>query len=185
MDIKGKEGSFMPIFFVMLASILIAFFWNSFTFIKNTAHGVLDPSAGALLNWNLTYGFLFLIFILTLITTIAQKYLTDQQTIREMKAEQKKINDEIKEIKGDTSKIMELQKKQMEFIAPMMKLTMRPMVFTGIPFILLFRWFLDFFGSLTECGFYCGSFGWPNWLWAYLIMSLVFGSILRKVLKVV
>ena len=52
---KG-EGSFRPIIFIMLASLAIAFFWDSVDFIKETVHLILDPSAGALLGWNLTIG---------------------------------------------------------------------------------------------------------------------------------
>jgi len=48
MDNTGKEGSFKLIFIVMLASVLIASFWNSVPLIKNSVNAVLNPSAGAL-----------------------------------------------------------------------------------------------------------------------------------------
>jgi len=179
MDNQGKEGSFMPLFIVMLISLIIAFFWTT-PFIKDNVHRILDPSAGFLINWNVTYGFLVLIFIITLITTIAQKYLTDQKTMREMKAEQKKLNEEMKEFKNDPAKMMELQKKSFEFMGPMMKLSMRPMMFTGVPLILFFRWFMDIFTTLGNPKFWIFS-----WFWFYLIISIIISSILRKVLDVV
>jgi len=181
MDTQGKEGSFMPIIIVMFISIIIAMFWNSVPIIKDTVHSILNPTAGVLLNWNITYGFLVLIFIITLIMTLAQKYLTDQETMREMKAEQKKLNQDMKELKDDPAKLMELQKKQFEFMGPMMKLSMRPMMFTGVPLILFFRWFMDTFEVLGNPKF----FGFLSWFWFYLIMSIIISSILRKIFKVV
>lgn len=181
MNTQGKEGSFMPLFVVMFISLLIAFFWDSFSFIKDNVHKVLNPSAGYLLDWNITYGFLILIFIITLITTLAQKYFTDQKTMREMKEEQKKLSQEMKEAKEHPEKLMELQKKQFEFMGPMMKLSMRPMMFTGVPLILFFRWFMDTFTALGSPKF----FGFFSWFWFYLLCSIIFSSILRKVLKVV
>jgi len=180
MDTQGKEGSFMPIFVILIISLLIATFWNSFPIIKNTVHSVLDPTAGVLINWNVTYGFLILIFIITVIMTLAQKYLTDQETMREMKAEQKKLSVEMKEFKDDPAKMIELQKKSFEFMGPMMKLSMRPMMYTGVPIILMFRWFMDTFTGLGDPKFWILS-----WFWFYLISSIIISSVLRKVLKVV
>jgi len=178
---KTKEGSFMPIFVVLIISFFIAMFWNTFPIIKEAVGFVLNPTAGFLLGWNITYGFLVLILIINFVVILAQRYLTDQATMREMKAEQKKLNEEIKEFKHDPAKMMELQKKQFEFIWPMMKLSMRPMMFTGVPLILFFRWFMDYFVELGNPKF----FGFLNWFWFYLIMSIVISSVLRKILKVV
>lgn len=186
MDTRGKEGSFKPLIFVMLISLAIAGLWNSFPVIKNTVHFILDPSAGILLDWNLTIGMFIIVFILALITTLAQKYATDQETLREMKKEQKKLSEEMKEFKNNPEKVMEIQKKQMEFMSPMMKLSMRPIMFTGIPFLLFFRWFMDYFGGLGECGFYCNHYWiFTGWLLAYLFGSIIFSSILRKIFNVV
>ena len=51
---KNKEGSFMPIVFVMIASLIIAGLWDKVPVIKNFIHAILDPSSGALLNWDLS-----------------------------------------------------------------------------------------------------------------------------------
>jgi uncharacterized membrane protein (DUF106 family) len=181
MDTQGKEGSFLPMFIILAISLVIAFLWDNVGLIKNTAHSVIDPVLMPLFNWNVFWGFTLLVFILTLITTVAQKYLTDQETLREMKKEQKKISDEMKEVKNNPEKMMELQKESMKFMGPMMKLSMRPIVYTGIPFILLFRWFMDYFAAIPDFRF----FGFLSWFWFYLLGSLIIGSVLRKVLKVV
>lgn len=177
----NKEGSFKGIFIVMLISLLIAFFWKSIPWIRNAAHAVLNPTAGVLLNWNLTIGMLVIVLFIAVIMTLIQKYATDQKTLREMKKEQKELQGEIKKVKEHPEKMMELQKKQFAFLPKMMKMSMRPIVYTAIPLILFFRWFMDYFDALGNIKF----FGFLSWFWFYLLGSIIFSSILRKIFKVV
>ncbi|MFH1608139.1 MAG: EMC3/TMCO1 family protein [archaeon] len=182
----NKEGSFKPIIFVMIASLLIAFYWNKVGFIKDAVHYVLDPSAGVLLNWNLTWGMLIIVLLIALITTLVQKYATDQEALRELKKEQKILQEEMKKYKEHPEKLMELQKKQFEFIPKTMKLSMRALAFTGIPFILFFRWFMDFFTAMEiVTGAPIKFLGFLTWFWFYLIFTMIFSGVLRKVMKVV
>lgn len=180
MDNKGKEGGFGLIFLVMIVSIAIAAFWNSFPLIKNSVGAVLNPTAGDLLAWNLTYGMVILVFLLSVFMTLIQKYTTDQKTLGEMKAEQKKMQEDLKKLEVGSKEHSELSMKSMKFIGPMFKLSMRPIIYTAIPIILLFRWFADYF-SVNDFRF----FGFLSWFWFYLFGSIIFSSILRKMLKVV
>ncbi len=177
----NKQGSFFPIIFITVVSLAMAIYWDKLPFIKNVIHAALDPSAGALLVWNLTIGMLLVVFIITLITTLIQKYATDQKALKELKQEQKILQEEMKKYKDNPAKISELSKKQLEFIPRTFKLTSRSVLFTGIPFILFFRWFYDFFASIGEPKF----FGFLSWFWFYLIFTMIFSSILRKMMKVV
>ena len=177
----NKEGSFKPVIIVLGISMLIALFWNSLTFIKTPLHAILNPTAGALLEWNITWGMAVIIAVLTLITTLIQKYTTDQEAIRELKAKQKEISKRAQEHKHDPQKMMEINKEGFPLMGQMMKLSMRAMAFTGIPLILFFRWFMDVFTALGNPEF----FGFMGWIWFYLLGSLIIGSIFRKVFKVV
>ncbi len=185
----NKEGSYKPLIFVMLLSLLIAFLWNvkSFSFIQSSVHFVLDPSLGALLHWNLTIGMLILVLFISVISIVAQKYGTDQKTLKEIRKEQKKMQEEMKEVREHPEKMAELNKKQMDIMSKSMKLSTRPIMFTGIPFILLFRWFSDLFTANTGYTLVANPtfFGFMSWFWFYLIFTLVFSMILRKVFKVV
>jgi len=156
--------------------------WNSIPAIKNSVHAVLDPSFGSMLDWNIYIGMFIIILIINLITTFAQKYLTDQASLKQIKDEQKILQAQMKEFKQHPEKMMELQKKQMEFIQKTFDLTMKPLIFTFIPFILFFRWFNDYFSMPDLVGF--KFFGLLSWFWIYLIFSIVFSSVLRKVFKV-
>jgi uncharacterized membrane protein (DUF106 family) len=180
MDNTGKEGSYTWIFIIMLVSLAIASFWNSFPIIKNSVHSVLNPTAGAILKWNLTWGMAFLVFLISLFMTLVQKYTTDQKTIREMKEEQKKLQEQLKKVQPGSKEHNELSMKSMKFLGPMFKLSLRPIIYTAIPIILLFRWFIDYF-ALDNFKF----FGIFTWFWFYLLGSIIFSSILRKVMNVV
>lgn len=181
MDKNAKEGSFKTLIIVMLISLGIAGLWDALPFIKNTVHSLLNPSAGWLLNWNLMIGMLILVFILSIFTVIIQKYATDQKTLKEMRKEQKLLQEEMKKYKDDPQKVMELQKKSFEFIPKTMKLTTRSIAYTAVPLILLFRWFMDFFTELGNPKF----LGFLNWFWFYLISFMIISSIIKKILKVV
>ena len=154
MDAEGKSGGFMGIFFVMFVSLLIASFWNKVEIIRNSVHSILNPTAGALLNWNITWGMLVIVLIISVFMTLIQKYATDQKTIREMKEEQKRLSEESKKFKDHPEKMMELQKESMKIAVPLMKLGMRPIVYTAIPLILFFRWFMDFFSTMGDFKFF-------------------------------
>jgi len=176
-----KKGSFKLIMIVMVLSLLIAAFWNQIFWLKDAIHAILDPTTGFLLDWNLTIGMLIVVFIITVITTLIQKYATDQKTLKEMKKEQKILQAEMKKYKDHPEKIMALQKKQLEFFPKTMKLSMRSFAYTGIPLILFFRWFSDYFttaGNPVLLGF-------MSWFWFYLVVTLIISSILRKVMDVV
>ena len=180
-DSKKKEGSFRPIIVIMLASLVLAYLWDKLPAIKKSVHAVLNPSAGALLDWNLNIGMLIVVLIITIFTTIVQKYATDQKTLKELKKESKEIQKQMKEFKSHPEKMMELQKKQFKLMPKQMKLSMRALAYTGIPFILFFRWFGDYFEAAGDPRLWLGM----SWFLFYLLGAIIMGSILRKKMDVV
>jgi uncharacterized membrane protein (DUF106 family) len=181
MDKEVKETNMMSLFIFLSIPLGIALLWDVFPIIGNTAHFLLDPTAGYLLTWNVTYGFLLIIAVLTLFTTLIQKYTTDQKTLKELKKEQKILQEEMKKYREHPEKLRELQKEQFKFIPKTMMLSMRAIAFTGIPLILFFRWFSEIFSSMGSPLF----FGFFSWFWFYLLGFLVFSSIFRKTFDVV
>lgn len=176
------------LFIVLAISLLVASLWNSVPIIKDGVHAILDPSTGYLLNWNLNIGFIIIIILFVLLTTILQKYFTDQATLKRIKEEQKVVQEEMKKYREHPEKLMELQKKSMELISQSMPIAMRPAMFTSIPFILFFRWFGDYFADVDAkiFGIFSTQGVWlfPKWVWAYILSSIVISMILRKVMKV-
>ncbi len=177
---EGKQGSYLPFFLITIISLIVAVYWNQVPLLKNAVHYVLDPTAGWLLRWNVTIGALIIVFLITLITTLIQKYTTDQKALKELKEEQKLLQQEIKKFEHHPEKMAELSKKQLEFIPKTFKLTSRAVLFTGIPFILFYRWFYDAFTVLGNPVL----LGFLSWVWFYIIFMIIFSGILRKWLKV-
>lgn len=170
----------MKLLFVVFAiSLFVGLAWDAVPIIKQSVHFAFDPTVGKLLNWNVTYGMLIIVILLSLVTTIVQKYGTDQETLREIKKEQKILQEEMKKYKDNPQKLMELNKKQFEFLPKTWEITMRPVMYTIIPFILFFRWFGDYF-TIVSFKF----LGFLSWFWFYFIFTIVFSSIFRKVFKV-
>ncbi len=167
------------LFFVMIISFGIATFWNSFPLIKDTIHLILDPTAGKLLDFNLNWGMVGIAGIISLSLTLIQKYTVDNETLRKLKQEQKLLSEEMKKFRDNPEKILELQKKQFEFVPKTMDITLRPLIYTAIPIILFFRWFSDYFAALEGIKI----FGFFSWFWAYLVFSIIFSMIFRKMLK--
>ncbi|HLD38632.1 MAG TPA: EMC3/TMCO1 family protein [Candidatus Nanoarchaeia archaeon] len=178
---KKAEGSFTLIIFMMLIALLIASLWEKTPAIKNSVHAVLNPSAGFLLDWNLSIGMLIVVFIITLLMTIVQKYATNQKALKELKKEQKEIQQQMKEFKAHPEKLIELQKKQFKLIPKQFKLSMRGIAYTAIPFILFFRWFGDYFIEAGNPKLWLGM----GWFVFYLLFAIIFGAILRKYMDVV
>lgn len=168
------------ILIVMVVSLAIGGLWNHLPFIKDTIHAILNPTVGVLLNWNVDWGMVIITGLVVLGMTLIQKYTTDQETLRNIKKEQKLLQEEMKKYKDHPEKLMALQKKQLEFIPKTMDITMRPLAYTIIPIILFFRWFSDYF-ALHEG---VKIFGLLGWLWAYLVFSIIFSMIFRKIFNV-
>lgn len=177
---EGKQGSYLPFFLITIVSLLIPLFWNQLPFIKNSVHAILDPTAGVLLKLNLTIGMIIIVFVITLLTTLIQKYTTDQKALKELKNEQKLLQQEMKKFEHHPEKLLELQKKSFEFFPKSFKLTSRAVLFTGIPLLLLYRWFYDIFATLGNPIL----LGFLNWFWFYFIFMIIFSGVLRSWLKV-
>jgi len=167
------------LFVVLLVSLAIAAFWNQFPIIKSSVHAILDPSLGKLILLSPLFGIIASAAIIMFILTLVQKYTTDQPALRQIKKEQELLRQEMQKYKEHPEKLLELQKKQLEFLPRTMDITTKPTLYTAIPMILLFRWFGDVFLPI-EFKF----LGFINWFWTYFIFMIIFSTIFRKMLKV-
>jgi uncharacterized membrane protein (DUF106 family) len=183
---QNKEGSFRTIFIFMIVAMLIAMNWNKWTWLKDSVHSVFDPSIGALLDWQLTIGMLIIVFFLAAVMTFVQKYTTNQKELKEIKKIQKELQAKQKEHRHDPAKSAEISKEMMSLMPKQMKLGMRTVVYTTIPFIIFFQWFRDYFGALEEAtGAPVRFLGFLSWFWFYLLGSIAFSSFLKKKFDVV
>jgi len=109
----------------------------------------------------------------TLVSTLAQKWLTNQEHLKTLKARQKEIQKELKGCKEPTV-MQELNSEMMKLTGLMFKSSMKPMFATMIPFLILFWWLKSIYIPLLGNG----------WIWYYLGYSIASSIIIRKVLRV-
>jgi uncharacterized membrane protein (DUF106 family) len=120
------------------------------------------------------YSLIVVSIFVTLVSTLAHKWLTNQEHMKNMKKRQKELQKELKACKDDECRMKEIQVEMMKITGKMMKSSFKPMFVTIIPFLILFAWLR---GTYTEI---MGS----TWIWYYLGFSVVSSMILRKVFKV-
>jgi len=137
-----------------------------------------DLIFGFLINLSPLAGLLVVSLILTLITSLSYKFLTNQEEMKEQKDNISRLQKELKLLKDDPKKMMEKQREIMEINMKMMKHNIKPMLITFIPLIIIFSWLrttYEPFGKLI-----IGL----SWFWIYLISAIIFSIIIRKVLKI-
>ena len=111
--------------------------------------------------------------IVTFISTLIHKWLTNQEHLTSLKKRQKEIQKELRASK-DVEMMKELNAELMKITGVMFRSSMRPLFVTIIPFLILFAWLR---------GIYTPILG--NWWIAYYIgFSIVSSMVLRKVLKI-
>ena len=153
---------------------------------------------------------LIIAFFVSLITTIANKYLVDQDEMNAIqernKAYQKELRDAQK--RGDGKRMAELQAKQSEMMkdqSAMMSNQFKPMIVTFVPIILIFFWMRSsaisslvvtlpttvYWITLTPLWHALGGFIYGGkatipfgigWLLWYMICTFGMSQILRKFL---
>ena len=114
-------------------------------------------------------------FILTLLITLCYKWFTDQKLMKSLKDEIKQHQEDMKNHKDNPEKLMEIQKKSMEVNLQYMKHSFKPTLFTFIPLIIFFAWLKDT---------YVNPILGMNWIWIYIVSSIIFSMVLRKILKI-
>ena len=164
---------------ISLAGLLIGFLWNQMPIIKDSVHLILDPTLGVILDQNVNLGMIIITALITFIISLTQKYTMDHDRMKELKANQKDLQNKMQEYKDHPEKMAEINKEFMSTFSELMSASMSSAVYTIVPIILFFRWFQDYF-ALHEG---VRIFGFLSWFWAYLIIAIIFSSVFRKVLK--
>ncbi|MBQ6098796.1 MAG: DUF106 domain-containing protein [Methanobrevibacter sp.] len=153
---------------------------------------------------------LIIAFIVSLITTIANKYLVDQDELNEQQATMNEFNKRLRDAqkRGDGKEVAKLQAEQAELMknqTAMMTNQFKPMIVTFVPIILIFFWMRTsaihnlviilpktvYWVTLTPIWHWIGSFLYGGkatipygigWLLWYMICTFGMSQILRKFL---
>ena len=103
--------------------------------------GILNPIFSPLLTLPSWLAILIISAVITVLTTVAYKYLTDQKKMKALRKEMKAYQKKIKELsKEDPKKAMDVQKEMMEKNMELMKQSFKPTLYTLIPLLIIFGW---------------------------------------------
>ncbi|MBI2656005.1 DUF106 domain-containing protein [Candidatus Woesearchaeota archaeon] len=83
---------------------------------------------------------IILSFLISLLIILITKYMTNQETMKNLKYEMKSYQKQMKELKGNPAKMMEMQKKAMESNMKYMSHSLKPTLITLIPIFFIFGW---------------------------------------------
>ncbi len=127
---------------------------------------------------------LLLSIILSLFVTLVYRFATDQVLMKELKKDLAKYQEQMKLHKNDLQKMTEIQKQAMQVNTRYMKQSFKPMFITLIPFFIIFAWLKGIYGTtiVIPLSFWPGHLGWVG---VYIIFSLIYSSVLRKILNIV
>ena len=166
-----------------------------------TMYTPLDPVFGILFNltadtnFNMLLGVSFMSILVSIIIMLVTAKVTDQKEMKRTREKMKKLQEKLKvaQKKKDTKQANKLSKDMMTMQTAMMSNSMKPMLYTFVPIIIIFGWlrqyavlqdFVEVQGYLVTLPFalpHWGSqLGWLGW---YIMCSFPASSIIRKILK--
>ena len=110
--------------------------------------------------------------LVTLVSSVITKFLTDQEHLKKLKDRQKELQTELKTCKGNECRMKEIQSEMLQITGTMMKSSFKPMFVTLIPFLLLFYWIKSVYNPILS-----------SWFWYYLGAGIASSILFRKWLK--
>ena len=110
--------------------------------------GVLDVLLGWLLNLHPALSILIISLLLSLVVTLALKFLTNQTLMKDMRNELKDLQKEMRELKNNPKKMAQINTRFMETNMKYMSHSMKPTLYTFIPILLVFGWLNSHLGYL-------------------------------------
>ena len=126
----------------------------------------------SLVNLYPVYSIIILSAVVTLISSLVTKWLTNQEHLKTLKERQKQIQKDLKTCKPGDKLFEELQAEMIQISMTMMKSSFKPLLVTFIPFLLLLGWIRSTYTTIL-----------PGWIWYYIISSIAFSLVYRKILK--
>lgn len=112
--------------------------------------------------------------LISFFISLVNYFVLDKERMHEIKSKQKALQEEMKNHKDNPQKLMELQKEMFSHMGETMRHSMKPMLITFIPLIILFPILRK---MLLETAIA------STWFWWYLASSIISSMIFRKLFK--
>jgi len=100
----------------------------------------LSPLVQPLLNRSPFWVIFLTAFVVSLLITLAYKYMTDQTKMKYLKDQQKEYQKKMKGLRDQPEQMMKVQKEAMKLNGQYMKLSLKPTLITMLPILLIFGW---------------------------------------------
>lgn len=105
---------------------------------------IFNPIFMPLVNWDPFLAIVILSLIVSLISTLAYKYLTDQTVLKEIREKQKDYQKKLKDLRSNPEELKKVQSEFTQMSMGTMKQSfgqsLKPMMITMIPLLLIFGW---------------------------------------------
>ena len=168
----------------------------------NILNTIFSPTLGIFFHltdnyqFNVMFGVFWSAFIISLIILLITKKMIDQDKMKELKQKMEEYNKKLREarMKNDMKKVEKITAELFPIQREMMAMSLRPLMFTFLPIILIFNWlkyyeYLNLFiannGYLVTLPFILpvvgNKLGWFGW---YILCSLPVSSALKIMLKI-
>ncbi|MCU0642196.1 MAG: EMC3/TMCO1 family protein [archaeon] len=112
--------------------------------------------------------------LISFFISLVNYFVLDKEKMHAIKAKQKALQEEMKKHKDNPTKLMELQKEMFSHMGETFKHSMKPMLITFIPLMILFPFMRT---ALVETAIK------GTWFWWYIGVSLVSSLFFRKLFK--
>lgn len=112
--------------------------------------------------------------LISFFISLVNYFVLDKEKMRDIKGKQKALQAEMKNHKDNPQKLMELQKEMFSHMGETMKHSMKPMLITFIPLIILFPILRNMLLETSIAS---------TWFWWYLAASIASSLIFRKLFK--
>lgn len=120
---------------------------------------------------------------LATMSSLVRRAVLDQEKLKENKEKLKEHQATLKEAskKGDTKRMQKAQEQMMELSMEQMKQSFKPLMFTFIPFILVFGWLRDQYSQIGDVATIFG-FG-LGWFWWYFVCAMLVSIVINKIME--
>jgi len=120
---------------------------------------------------------------LSVMSTLVRMAVLDKGKLAEHKEKIKTHQDAIKEAqkRKDVKAMQKHQEQLFSVMSEQMKHSFKPMIFTMIPFLIVFGWLRD---NYATAGTVASLFGFElGWFWWYFVTSMIISMVLNGVFK--
>ena len=112
--------------------------------------------------------------LVTFFITLVNYFVLDKDKMRDIKASQKAIQEEIKLHRDNPEKVLALNKQMLSHSGDLMRHSFKPMIITSIPILLFMVWLKGIYVDTSIAG---------SWMWWYIGASVAGSILFRKLFR--